>query len=308
MNFFDISIIIVNYNTRQLLQECLESIYDKTSGVSFEIIVVDNASGDDTIQMLQQEFPLVEVIALSTNIGFGKANNWGVKQAKGEYLFFLNSDTILLNNAIKMLHNFYISQGRIGLCGGHLYTQALEPTCSDAKIPSLKKELQAILATKAHKPQPFHLSNSPYQVECVIGADMLIKKDLFIKIGGFHPDFFMYAEEVELSCRLKQAKYSAWIVPEAKIIHLEGMSGEGLSSHLRKSTYSIRWYSKFVFFRLVYSPFQAYVVYSAHILKSTLALIFYHINQRKERINYWQEKKSIIKQAYNQYKQFYKDK
>ena len=101
----DVSIIIVNYNTCELTKQCIDSVFKKTSGISFEVIVVDNDSKDDSIKVLSQD-SRVNFIESGANLGFGRANNLGIKHSRGKYVFFLNSDTILLNNAVKMLFDF----------------------------------------------------------------------------------------------------------------------------------------------------------------------------------------------------------
>lgn len=102
----DVSVIIVSYNTCDLLKKCICSILEKTKGVSFEIIVVDNHSSDESVKVITESFPEVKIISLEENLGFGRANNWGSYKSIGKYLFFLNPDTILLNDAISILVEF----------------------------------------------------------------------------------------------------------------------------------------------------------------------------------------------------------
>lgn len=117
----DVSVIIVNYNTSDLVKNCITSIMEKTKNVSFEIIVVDNNSKDGSVETIINEFPQVRVFPLKENVGFGKANNIGVQHAKGRYVFFLNSDTVLLNDAISILANYLDTHESVALCGGQLF-------------------------------------------------------------------------------------------------------------------------------------------------------------------------------------------
>lgn len=103
----DVSVIIVNYNTKQITLNCLESIFEHTKGIEFEVILVDNASSDGSVEAIEEYYPMVQVIKSEVNLGFGRANNLGVQMAKGEYLFLLNSDTLLLNNAISIFLYFF---------------------------------------------------------------------------------------------------------------------------------------------------------------------------------------------------------
>ena len=105
-----VSIIIVNYNTKQLTLNCLKSIYEYTKDIDFEIIVVDNASSDGSVEAIRESFPIVNVIGSNENLGFGRANNLGAKYAQGKYLFLLNSDTLLIENSIKKLYDFRARQ------------------------------------------------------------------------------------------------------------------------------------------------------------------------------------------------------
>ena len=119
----DVSIIIVNYNTKQLLADCLNSIYEQTKDINFEVIVSDNGSKDGSIEMLKADFPQVILIENNANLGFGAANNRGLAIAKGKYIFYLNSDTILLNNAVKYFFDYFEENGdkeNIGALGGNL--------------------------------------------------------------------------------------------------------------------------------------------------------------------------------------------
>ena len=116
----EISIIIVNYNTCDLTLQCLQSVYEKTVDVGFEVIVVDNASSDNSVEMIKKMFPQVKIIESVENLGFGKANNLGVKYANGDYLFLLNSDTILISNVIFEFYRFMQKSPQIAACGGNL--------------------------------------------------------------------------------------------------------------------------------------------------------------------------------------------
>ena len=129
----DVSIIIVNYNTKQLLKDCLNSIYEHTENISFEVIVSDNGSKDGSIEMLKAEFPQVILIENNANLGFGKANNKGLAIAKGKYIFYLNSDTILLNNAVKLFFDYFEENGKkenIGALGCNLLDKQGNINCA----------------------------------------------------------------------------------------------------------------------------------------------------------------------------------
>lgn len=234
----DISVIIVNYHSAKMVIDCINSIYEKTKGVSYEIIVVDNASGDGSVETLRDTFgEKITVISSSVNLGFGKANNLGARQATGKYLFLLNPDTLLVNNAMKILYDYLEEKPKVGVAGGNLFSPDMTPTPSfcrvfdDLHLEKKRASWAALLGdricAKLHIGQnrpmeEFNHTELPQKVAYIFGADMMLPRVLFEKIGGFDPDFFMYAEEEELTWRITELGYDVVCVPRAKIIHLEG--------------------------------------------------------------------------------------
>lgn len=225
----DVSIIIVNYNTRKLTQNCLDSIFKNTSGVSFEVILVDNASNDGSVELFKQE-KSIQFIKSDKNLGFGMANNEGFKIAKGKYVFCLNPDTLLLNNAIKILFDFMETHPNAGVCGGNLYDCDMNPTHSyRMTLPSIWWEIDYHLGYLFGKllwgrNLEFNYTDKLRSVGYITGADMMVRKEIIDKVGGFSKRFFMYYEECELTYRIRKAGYEVYSVPEAKIQHLEGKS------------------------------------------------------------------------------------
>ena len=234
----DVSIIIVNYNSSEMVVDCINSIYKHTSGVTYEVIVVDNASEEGSLQVLKDNFgDGIKLIESEVNLGFGKANNLGAEKAEGEYLFLLNPDTLLLNNAVKILCDYLEKNPEVGVAGGNLYSPDLAPTPSfcrtfdsienEKKNSSWQKLIMSRVKTKlkigSNKAMSeFNYKDIPEKVAYIFGADMMLKKSVFHKVGGFDRDFFMYGEEEELTYRITQLSLNVMAVPEAKIIHLEG--------------------------------------------------------------------------------------
>lgn len=231
----DVSVIIVNYNTLELTKNTIESVLEKTKGVTYEIILVDNASTDDSVEFFENNYKdKIIFIKNNENLGFGRANNKGIEIAKGKYVFLLNSDTLLINNAIKILFDYMEKTVECGICGGNLYDIDLKPTHSflaDLPYMTLKTEFDSYLniVSKLYrklrkKRKDFNYNDVPQKVGYITGADMMIRKKLLDKVGMFDNDFFMYSEEVELTYRIYKAGYTSFSVPQAKIIHLEGKS------------------------------------------------------------------------------------
>lgn len=227
----DVSIILVNYNTKDLTCNCIKSIYDQTTGLDFEIFVVDNNSHDDSVKMIEQKFPQVKLIKNTENKGFGVANNIAIQQSKAKYIFCLNTDTLLIENSIKKFFDFMEESANqsVGACGGYLYNGNNEFVNSYGPLPNfynssslytiankLKKKLKL---TKIHKN-----FQEIFNVDFITGADLFLRKSVLDEIGYFNEAFFMYAEDSDLCYRIKKSKRQLKILPYVHIIHLEGQS------------------------------------------------------------------------------------
>jgi len=227
----DVSIIIVNYNTIDLILNCINSIIDKTQGLSYEIIVVDNASSDNCKARIRMKFgERISVIEAKENLGFGKANNLGIAIAQGRNIIFLNPDTLLINNAIKILSDYLDTHGNVAVCGGNLFDingisihsyNIVFPTIFDEIDQACHRILSKIIYGKSTM---FNYSIHPKKVAYITGADLMIKNSILTKVGVFNPDFFMYYEETDLQKRIHDSGYQIYNVPSAHIIHLEGGS------------------------------------------------------------------------------------
>lgn len=294
-----VSVIIVNYNTENLLDNCIKSIKEKTKEIDFEIIVVDNKSTENSLNKLIEEHKDINFILSDKNWGFGVANNIGVKHARGEFLFFLNPDTILINNAILELHNYLINQPLVGICGGNLYKEDMSPCSSLYDIDFLHLEYQILLNKK--RVPGFNYSNDPKFTNVIVGADFLIRRQIFDDLEGFDQDFFMYFEEVELCYRVHKNGYKIASVPKAKIIHLQGGSAENKNEELKKWSYSEHWYSKFLFFRKTKGSICSKWIYLLYTIKMKLAIAFYLFKSDTDKINYWDIKRKVINNAYKRY-------
>ena len=261
----DVSIILINYHTLELLIESIRSISEKSTELRYEIIVIDNCSNDNSIERLQSLFGnSIVLIESPENLGFGKGNNLGAKQASGKYLFFLNPDTYLLNNAVKILADYLDYHPKTGAVGGNLYFPDQSPAPSFCKTfdhperEARNATWRSILKRKvkdkkdapsgARRPQSFNDTGNPLSVSYVFGADMMVRRDLFEELGGFDPDFFMYAEEEELSWRIKKAGYDIVSVPDAKIVHLEGASTES-DGRFNEAQFRMRMNGKLLYYK-----------------------------------------------------------
>lgn len=223
-----------------MTSECIDSVIEKTEGLDYEIIVIDNASSDDSKISFEKD-KRIKYIYLNKNIGFGRANNTGIKVSKGRNILFLNSDTLLINNAIKILSDFLDNNKDVVACGGNLYNAEMRPTHSFYKyfnpifieLDRLSREtLRRIVFGKNFE---FNFSDAPISVSYICGADLMVKADILKKLDGFSPAFFMYYEETDLCYRIRKCKYKIMSVPQARIQHLEGGSMKKDNNRIYKS-------------------------------------------------------------------------
>lgn len=237
----DVSIIIVNWNTRDVLRDCLESVYRQTKGISFEVIVVDNASSDGSVEMVKAEYPQVALIENKDNHGFAAANNQGMMIARGKYILLLNSDTIVLDRAIQKTITFADQNPEAAVVGCRVLNSdmSLQPTCF--MFPSvLNMVLSASFLYKIFPRNRFFGrelmtwwdKSTPRQVDVIAGCFMLVRKEAIDQVGMMDEDFFMYAEETDWCHRFKRAGWKNLFTSEAEIIHFGGASSGKLKTEM----------------------------------------------------------------------------
>lgn len=235
----DVSVIIINYNTLQMTKDCIDSVFEKTCDIQFEVILVDNASTDGSKDYFTND-SRIKYIYNDENLGFGRANNIGVEASTGRNVLFLNSDTLLINNAIKMLSEYLDDNASVGACGGNLYDANLNPAYSYClKFPSILIDINLLLhnipGRLLYKGQMTHnYTDIAIDVAFISGADLMVKRSVIDSLGCFSPQFFMYFEDSELCYRIDKVGYSVKSVPFAKIIHLGSVSAKNAGGN--KST------------------------------------------------------------------------
>ena len=230
----DVSIIIVSYNTREMTLACLHSVYEQTTDISFELIVVDNNSKDNSAQAIAEDFPEVTLVASKENLGFAQANNLAAKNVQGEFLLLLNPDTFVLDGAIQKLHAFARTHPSNRVYGGRTlfgdYT--LNPTscwkkptlwslfCYATGLVSIFRR-NALFDPESYGPWQ---RDSVREVDIVTGCFLLIEKKLWDQLDGFDPQFFMYGEDADLCLRAAQEGTRPIITPDATVVHYGGAS------------------------------------------------------------------------------------
>ncbi len=239
-----ISIIIVSFNTSELLQRCLEAVQQESSMINTEIIVIDNNSKDGSADVVEHKFPKVRLIRSSKNLGFAAANNLGFTYAKGDYIILLNPDAFLTPNALINAINYIDKNPTIGLAGARLIGEDGDWQPSARMFPSLLNHLLNLSGLAAKYPQSRFFGRVDYtwanhdqamSVDWVPGAFSIIRRNVLEQIGFFDEQFFLYYEEVDLCCRIKAAGYSIWYLPDVTVVHVGGACSEALSD-LTRST------------------------------------------------------------------------
>lgn len=229
----ELSIILISFNTAKITADCIESIYNSKDieKVSLEVIVLDNDSKDDsvsTIKSLQKKYNSLKLIESKENTGFSKGNNLAAKQAKGQYLFFLNSDTIVLENAVYELLKFYQeNQKRAQFVGAKLFNKDMTPQPSGGPFYSLLVVFGALFLKGDYWGLTRQSPDETKQIDWVSGACFMTTKQYFDEVGGFDEGIFMYMEEIDLMYRAKQIGYHTYFYPKAQFIHLGSASSNG---------------------------------------------------------------------------------
>jgi GT2 family glycosyltransferase len=246
---YRISFIIVNWNTRQLLIDCLKSVLETVRDLSYEIWVVDNGSSDGSVRATKDLFPSVKFIENDNNLGFAKANNQVLRVMSGEYAVLLNTDAILKDGAVKTIVEFMDKEPGVGICGGQLLNEDGSKQNSIANVPNLLTELtnKSLLRRffPARYPGKEHHFTEPVEVETLVGACMVVRKKAIDKVGLLDEDYFFYLEETDWCLRFKKQGWKIVHYPGAEIYHRQGQSIKKV--HIKgRIEY---WKSRYIFFR-----------------------------------------------------------
>lgn len=243
----NLSIIIISYKTKELLRNCLKSIYNSKIDFPFEIIVVDNHSDDKSPEMVKEEFKEVKLILNDKNVGFGQANNQGMRLAKGKYFLLLNSDTEIVDKAIEKMVRLIEERREIGVIGCKLLYKNGGIQQSAGYLPRLSKiffwqtfidDLPVIKnIIKPYQVSDINFYKKEHEVGWVTGAFFLLRKEIFEKTGGFDEKIFMYSEEVEWCQRISQAGFKIYFTPITHVYHLKNASPKETNGNALISEY-----------------------------------------------------------------------
>jgi GT2 family glycosyltransferase len=231
----DLSIIIVNWNSAALLKQCLKTIYSTTSELEFEVIVVDNASFDSAPEIVRDEFPSARFVQSQMNLGFSKANNLGAGEAEGRNFLFLNPDTEIVGNGLARMSRFLDETPDAAVAGCKLLNtdRSLQTSCVQSFPSILNQALDAEMLRKVFPHSHlwgmhaiFNSNQASALVDVISGACLMIKAEVFRKVGQFSGNYFMYAEDADLCFKTKQAGYRNYYLADVSVVHHGGGSSE----------------------------------------------------------------------------------
>ncbi len=230
-----LSIIIVSFNTCNILRECLKALFDNSPGGGLEVFVVDNDSRDGSANMVQEEFPVVNLLANDKNLGFAAANNQAFREATGKYIILLNPDAFVKPHAVEKAVAFMDQNSGCGICGGRLESPdgSLDP--SARRFPTWLSKFFTLTGISSRFPaSPFFnrhdfggfAHDRPIEVDWVPGTFTILRKDMLSQIGYFDERFYIYYEETDLCLRAKKAGWKIYFTPEPEVIHIGGASSQ----------------------------------------------------------------------------------
>lgn len=266
-----LSIVIVNWNTRRLLEACLGSLFESRSAWPFEVWVVDNASVDGSRDLVREKFPQARLIANRENAGFARANNQAIRQSAGEYVLLLNPDTVVQPGALQALVDFLEARPQAGAAGPRLLNpdRSLQVSCYPS--PSLLREFWRMFHLEALRRYAFYPMEGwslaePREVDVLLGACLLLRRAALQQVGLLDEDYFIYSEEVDLCYRVKHAGWKLYWVPRAEVIHYGGESTQQAAEEMFLRLYQ----GKILFFRKHHGRRAAHA-YKAILLLASVA-------------------------------------
>jgi len=251
-NNIDLSIIIINWNTKQLLLNCIASIYNTVRRLSFEVFVVDNGSTDGSLDAVSKAYPRVKPIPSTVNLGFAKANNLAIRKMSGRYAVLLNSDTILKEASLEKAFDYMERHPHAGMCGLQLLNEDGSKQNSTGNFPTLLTEFMSKKLIRIFFPEKYIRAFTPrtenndefVPVDFIVGACMIARKTAIDEVGMLDEDYFFLYEEVDWCFRMKKSGWFVYYLPNAEIYHLGGQSMKNINLRARVES----WRSRYLFF------------------------------------------------------------
>lgn len=276
----DLSIVIVNWNTRDLLAKCLDSAFANSPECEFDVWVVDNASGDGSAEMVRERFPQVRLIENRENVGFARANNQAIEQSQGDSVLLLNSDAVLTPGALDLLLCALLRDSLIAAAGPQLIFPDGHFQAGPADFPTFGAELLAALSLgrflRGGRYPACHPSRPSGEVDWIGGACLLIRRKALAEVGLLNPAFFFYAEETDWCYRAQKHGWKIYYASGARVFHHGGASVGPANPEMKAQLYR----SKLLYFQLHHSPWQTRVLRQVFRTKGFIRHIWFTVATR----------------------------
>jgi N-acetylglucosaminyl-diphospho-decaprenol L-rhamnosyltransferase len=282
----DVTAIIVSWNVRELLEQCIAALLspEVAEDLMIETIVVDNASHDGSAEWARNQ-PNVQLIALESNSGYGRANNIGLKMARGKHLLILNPDTVPLTSSLSRLVRFQSENLSAGIVAPRLLNADGSVQRSAFRFPSLLMHALDLYPPPRWLPGRLRErlagsrlngryleeleARAPFRIDHPLGACLMLSREAYERVGGFDEDIFMYSEEIDLALRYRQAGWECWQVPGARVVHLGGRSTAQQPDRMRIEL----WRSRLYLYRKHYSTFTRWVLSALLLSRQAIDLV-----------------------------------
>jgi len=285
-----LSIIIVSYNTEDILKNALSRVYQQTGLDNFEVIVVDNASADNSCDMVEREFPQVKLIRHDSNDGFAAGNNIGIREAKGDYILLLNSDAYVFDDTLKMTVDYMEANPTVGIMGAQLLCEDGSPQPSARDFPTPWQKFRVMTGLDARNPSyetyyDYYKAEirevpQPRKVGWVPGTYFMIRREVIDEIGTLDELFFMYFEEVDYCFRATQAGWDIVFNPAVSVIHLGGQSSLATNKQVSRQgrqMIDIRVNSEYDYFKKHMGRRMMFVAATSELLWKSIVWVKNHV-------------------------------
>lgn len=290
MKKIDFSIIIVSYNTNKLLDKCLSTVFQNVGSLTIEVIVVDNASSDGSQEMISKKYPQVHLIKNQKNIGYGQANNQGVRYANSHTILILNSDIEVQPDALELLYRHFLTLPSKSILGAKLFNRDGTPQPSAGPKYSLTNIFAALFLKGDYLNLTRYSPNHIKKVDWVMGACMMFSKKSFSEVGGFDEGIFMYMEEIDWQYRAQQIGCQIYFYPDAHFMHVGAGSSQGRSTPILNVFRGFMYY-----YKKHHNGFQLIILRVILLLKSIVATFLFGILSKKEDQKMYIEAFKIVK-------------
>lgn len=290
MKKIDFSIIIVSYNTNKLLDKCLSTVFQNMGSLTIEVIVVDNGSTDGSQEMISKKYPQVHLIKNQKNIGYGQANNQGVRYANSDTILIINSDIEVQPDALEFLYRHFLMLPSKSILGAKLFNTDGTPQPSAGPKYSLTNIFVALFLKGDYLNLTRYSPNHIKKVDWVMGACMMFSKKSFSEVGGFDEGIFMYMEEIDWQYRAQQIGYQIYFYPDAHFMHVGAGSSQGRSTPILNVFRGFLYY-----YKKHHNGFQLIILRVILLLKSIVATFLFGILSKKEDQKMYIEAFSIVK-------------